>query len=156
MSASPRTAIERIKVREAAGVFRSRDRLEAAVSALLLAGFDRADIDVLADADAVRQRLHATYLPAEDLADVPYVPRRGFLARGDGALAVAGIGGILVYVGATLTALAVIASGGALGWATASAVFIAAAGGIGASVLSRFLERQRLQELEAIALTGGL
>ena len=53
--------IERVRVREAAGVFRSREALEAAAEALRLAGFDRADIDVLADADAVRQKLRAPY-----------------------------------------------------------------------------------------------
>ena len=70
--------IERIRVREAAGVFRSRKALEAAAEALRLAGFDRADIDVLADADAVRQKLRAPYVAAEDLADEPRAPRRAF------------------------------------------------------------------------------
>ena len=67
-----------------------------------------------------------------------------------------GIGGILIYIGATLTALGVIASGGAMGWATTAAVVIAAAGGVGAAVVTRFLERQQLEELEATALRGGL
>ena len=144
------------EVREATGVFRARGDLEAAVSALLLAGFDRADIDILADAETVRQRLRTTYVAREEMADVPYAPRRAFMAREDVALAVAGVGGILIYIGATLTALGVIASGGALGWATAAAAVIAAAGGIGASVITRFLERQQLEELESAALTGGL
>jgi hypothetical protein len=153
---SLRPVIERMRVREATGVFRSRGDLEAAVSALLLAGFDRADIDILADAETVRQRLRTIYVAREEMADVPYVPRRAFMAREDVALAIAGVGGILIYIGATLTALGVIASGGALGWATAAATVIAAAGGIGASFITRFLERQQLQELESAALTGGL
>ena len=40
-------AIERVKVREVACIFHSRDALAAAVGALLLAGFDRAGIDVI-------------------------------------------------------------------------------------------------------------
>ena len=156
MRTSSSPALERMRVREATGVFRSRGDLEAAVSALLLAGFDRADIDIIADADTVRQRLRTIHVAREELADVPYVPRRAFMAREDLALAVAGIAGILIYLGATLTALGVISSGGALGWATAAAVVIAAAGGIGASVITRFLERQQLEELVAAALTGGL
>lgn len=42
--------LERVKVREVAGVFHSRDLLDAAVSALLSSGFDRADIDVMVGA----------------------------------------------------------------------------------------------------------
>ena len=41
--------IERAKVREVAGVFRSRRDLEATVEALQRAGFDRADIDALSN-----------------------------------------------------------------------------------------------------------
>jgi hypothetical protein len=47
----------RIKVREVAAVFRSRQALDEAVDALLLAGFDRADIDLMASVEAVRQKL---------------------------------------------------------------------------------------------------
>ena len=44
--ASANKILERVKVREVAGVFRSRDGLDAAVHALLSSGFDRADVDV--------------------------------------------------------------------------------------------------------------
>jgi hypothetical protein len=148
--------IERIRVREAAGVFRSHKALEAAAEALRLAGFDRADIDVLADADAVRQKLRAPYIAAEDLADVPHAPRRAFMAREDVALAVAGIAGILIYIGATVAALAILSTGGAWVWATVVAVGIAAAGGIGASVVIRFLERQQAEQFEGNTIADGL
>ena len=148
--------IERVRVREAAGVFRSREALEAAAEALRLAGFDRADIDVLADADAVRQKLRAPYIAAEDLADVPHAPRRAFMAREDVALAVAGIAGILIYIVATVAALAILSTGGAWVWATVVAAGIAAAGGIGASVVIRFLERQQAEQLEDNAIADGI
>ena len=57
MSEPSDTASERIRVREVAGVLRSREALEAAVDALLSEGFDRADIDLMAGIDAVRERL---------------------------------------------------------------------------------------------------
>lgn len=148
--------IERVRVREAAGVFRSREALESAAEALRLAGFDRADIDVLADADAVRQKPRAPYIAAEDLADVPHAPRRAVMAREDVALAAAGIAGILIYVGATVAALAILSTGGDWVWATVVAVGIAAAGGIGASVVIRFLERQQAEQLEGNAIADGL
>ena len=54
MSSSGDTVIERVTVREIAGVFRSRDRLDRAVAALLLSGFDRADLDITTP-DAARE-----------------------------------------------------------------------------------------------------
>ncbi len=130
--------MERVRVREAAGVF------------------DRADIDVLADADAVQQKLRAPYIAAEDLADVPLAPRRAFIAREDVALVVAGIAGILIYIGATLAALAILSTGSAWLWASVVAVGIAAVGGIGASVVIRFLQRQQAEQLERTAIANGL
>jgi hypothetical protein len=49
MSGSQDAAFDRIKLREAAGVFHSLEALEAAVDDLLRAGFDRSDIDLMAD-----------------------------------------------------------------------------------------------------------
>ena len=48
--------LQQVKVREVAGVFRSRDVLDTAVSALLSAGFDRADVDIIV-ADRLTRRL---------------------------------------------------------------------------------------------------
>jgi hypothetical protein len=52
MMRSTDDAIERAKVREVAAIFHSHEAIEAAAEALLLAGFDRADIDRLADLDS--------------------------------------------------------------------------------------------------------
>jgi hypothetical protein len=49
--------LECARVREVTGVFHSRVALEDAVDALLLSGFDRADIDTLGSLDELRQRL---------------------------------------------------------------------------------------------------
>jgi hypothetical protein len=150
------TVIDRIKVREVAGVFRSRDALEAAIDALLLAGFDRADIDLMAGLDAVRERLGGIYLTAHELADVPSVPRRAYVARDDVTTATALVAGVLSYVGATAAALGVVASGGTLALAlAAAAVGGAAAGGTGA-LIARLLGRERAKELETQLATGGL
>ena len=50
-------AIETVKVRELAGVLRKREVLEDAVGDLTLAGFDRADIDIMAGIDAIKEKL---------------------------------------------------------------------------------------------------
>ena len=55
MCGSKDTVLERMKVREVAGVFRSRDALDAAVHDLMPARIDRTDIDLMADLKAVRE-----------------------------------------------------------------------------------------------------
>jgi len=47
MNATSTEALERVKVREVVGVFRTLQEFDATTSALLRAGFDRADIDVI-------------------------------------------------------------------------------------------------------------
>ena len=147
---------ERIKVREVAAVFRSRGPLEEAVEALLLAGFDRADIDLMAGIDAVRQKLGTVYVAAEELADVPDAPRKAFMAK-EMTGALAGAAGILSFIGATAAAFGVVASGGALAAAVAAAAAggVATAGGAGA-LIARYLGREQAKELRAQMATGGL
>src|SRR5918995_1217809 len=147
---------ERIKVREVTGVFHSREELETAVGALLEAGFDRADIDIMAGADAIVEKLGGIYAPAHELADVPEAPRRAFRAREDVTVPLAGAAGILSYIGATVAALGVVASGGALAAAVAAAAAGgAAAGGIGA-LIARALGQEEAKELEDQLALGGL
>jgi hypothetical protein len=101
---------ERIKVREVTGVFHSREALETAVGALLEAGFDRADIDIMAGVDAVVEKLGGIYAPAHVLAEAPQAPRQAYRAREDVTVPLAGAAGILTYIGATAAALGVVAS----------------------------------------------
>jgi hypothetical protein len=132
----------RIKVREVTGVFHSRDALETAVGALLESGFDWADIDIMAGADAIVEKLGGIYAPTGELADMPEAPRRFFRAREDVTVPLAGAAGILTYIGATAAALGVVASGGAL----AAAVAAAAAGGAAAGGIGALIARTRGQE----------
>ena len=86
MTASQNTSdavLERARVREVTGVFHSRQALDAAANELLLMGFDRADVDVVASLDEIRKRLDVPYVAAEELADVPQVPRRPLIAAED-------------------------------------------------------------------------
>jgi hypothetical protein len=70
-------------VREVTGIFHSRAGLDAAANELLLAGFDRGDIDVLGSLTEIRKRLGPVYVTAEELADIGYAPRRPLVARDD-------------------------------------------------------------------------
>lgn len=84
MRAPSDMVLDLARVREVTGVFHSLEALEAAGDALLLAGFDRSDVDVIAPPDEVRRKLGAAaYIPAEDLADMPGIPRQPFVADDD-------------------------------------------------------------------------
>jgi hypothetical protein len=104
--------IERARVREVAGVFRSPDALDAAVAGLLLSGFDRTDVDLMGKLEVLRRRLGIDHVPVEKLADLPAGPRKPYLGSGDLAATLSTLAGILIFVGAAGAALLVVASGG--------------------------------------------
>jgi hypothetical protein len=148
--------IDQAVVREVAGVVRTTTILDNVIEALQLAGFDRADIDVMADAKTIRDRFSQIFVPVEDLADVPGVPRRAFITDDDVTTLRVGLFGILFYIGATAAALSVVASGGGLAAAVAGAVAGgAASGGLGA-LATRFLGRERAELIETMISEGGL
>jgi hypothetical protein len=145
----PDDVLERAKVHEVTGIFRTRKALDAAVADLLLAGFDRADIDLMASDEAVREKLGKVYIATEELPDVPGLPRQTYVAREDVHSALAVVAGTLSAVGAIGTVLAVVASGGAL------AVALAAAAGAGGWA-ALHIGRERAKELESQIAAGGL
>lgn len=148
--------LERRVVREVAAVFLREAMLDDAIEALLHAGFDRADIDIMGDVETVRHRLGALYVPSEEIADVPGTPRRAYIARDDIATATAGVAGILFYLGAATAAMTVIASGGSLALVAAAAAAAGAVGaGIGASAI-HLLGKKQAEELEFQLMSGGI
>jgi hypothetical protein len=151
MGHSSDIVVEKIKVREVAGVFHTRAALEDAADDLLLSGFDRADIDLMTTPDAVQEKLGGVYVADEELPDIPGVPRQAYVARDDAAGAVAVVAGMLASVAATAAAFAIVASGGALAIALAGA-----AGGGAAAVIARHLGQERARELDAHLREGGL
>jgi hypothetical protein len=152
---TPTKILERVKVREIAGVFRARDAMDEAVTTLLSSGFDRADIDVVVGAEA-RERLGGAKIAAEELPDVPTAPRRPVIAREDVILVWSLVLSILIFAGAGFAAWLVVKSGGELIWAgIAAGIGAVAAGWLGAQ-LARAFARKRIRYLEAQLLTREL
>jgi VIT1/CCC1 family predicted Fe2+/Mn2+ transporter len=148
--------VDQAVVREIAGVVRTATSLDNVIDALLRAGFDRADIDVMADAKTIRDHFGQLFVPVEELADVPGVPRRAFVRAEDVSILQGGVFSILFYIGATAAALSVVASGGGLAAAIASAAAAgAASGGLGA-LAARFVGRKRAELIETMISEGGL
>ena len=99
---------------EAVAVFHDVTPFQAAIDELLTAGFDHADINVLAHEDTVTSKLGSTYRSTAEFEDNPEAPRIGYIPDetiGNAEGAVIGAG---VYVPAMVGSLAVAASGGTL------------------------------------------
>jgi hypothetical protein len=143
-------------VREAVGVFHDRDAFLDAVDDLLSAGFDRAELSLLAGEKAVEDKLGHAYDKVQELEDDAAVPRVAFV--GDHSLAEGrtGIIGGLAYVGAVAAAGAVVASGGALAATVIAAVLAGGGGGVLGALAARWLGRDRAQALQRQLDKGGL
>src|SRR3546814_7251426 len=68
-------------LREAVGVFQSEHALQLAADELLISGFDRADLSLLADARTVEQKLGHAYRCMTEIEDDPTVPKQ--IGRGN-------------------------------------------------------------------------
>jgi VIT1/CCC1 family predicted Fe2+/Mn2+ transporter len=148
--------VEQRVVREVAGVVRTPEVLEKVVDALELAGFDRADIDVMADVETIRKRFGTVFVPLEEFADVRGAPRRALVPRDDISSGLSTAFGVLFSIGSAVATLGVVASGGGLAAALAAAAAAGtASGGLGA-LAARYLGKERAKLIETMIMEGGL
>ena len=137
---SSEAVIDEIVAREVTGVFGSRKQLDAAVSALLAAGFDRSDIDVFAGSPEQIERRLGARVAIEELPDLWVVPRQDLVTPDD-------IGVTRVVIGGVLTAAV---GFGLAAWLvgfgkTGLVIFIV--GAATALFLAWLMRRQRASEL---------
>ncbi|WP_210315308.1 hypothetical protein [Aurantimonas sp. DM33-3] len=144
------------QVREAVGVFHDRTQFQAAIDDLLLGGFDRAEISLLASRAAVEAKLGHRYRSVRDLEDDPAVPVVAYVSKESLGDAEGMVAGMLIYVGAVAAAGAMLASGGTLAAAIAAASVSGYIAGSLGSVFDRTIERQYSQRLEEQLADGGL
>jgi hypothetical protein len=157
MNEASERVIERVKVREVSGVFRSPSALDAAVSALLRAGFDRGDIDIMADVDEIMAKLRTGSISAAELSDLPAVPRWPVIRPEDVVLVVSGMAGIIAFVSAAVAALIVFASRGGTGAAATAAIIAGVvAGAIAAYFAYAYFSRDPNAEIRALVSAGGV
>lgn len=141
---------------EVVGIFHSPDDLEAAVDELLLSGFDRAELSLLASERAVENKLGRHYRAARELVDDRNVPRAAFVSTEAIGDAEGGLIGGLAYIGATVAVGAVVMSGGALAATVAAAALAGGAGGLIGSILARWVGEHHAQYLHDQVERGGL
>ncbi len=142
-------------LREAVGIFHDSQALKSAADALMLNGFDRADLSILASESAVEEKLHSAYT-AVDLEDDPQVPTVAYFS-GDSLteLKAAIIGGPF-FIGAASAGGAIIANGGTLGNAIIGAVVAGGLAGALGAVVDWWLTRHHNTYLNAQLRHGGL
>lgn len=149
--------LERANVREVTGIFHSQSAMGAAASDLLQAGFDRADVDVLATLDEIYEKLGPAYVASEELADVPKAPRRPLIGPEDITLVTAIVAGVLAFAAAILAVFRTLASGGTPLFAGIAALVVGVlAGGVGIIVMARLFKVKREKAFEPLMSARGL
>ena len=156
MTAISNEVLERVKVRELTGLLRSRKALDAAVESLLLAGFDRKDIDIMSSVETVKKELGGAYVAVEEIPDIPGAPREAYKAREDIVIPTLTAASLLIYLGATASALSIVASGGSVAVALLAAIAGGAAGGGIGALLAKHLGVVPARELEARLGSGAM
>lgn len=157
MHASSDDILEQVRSREVAGVFHSRKALIDAADDLLVAGFDRADIDVSASFDELQRRLNYQSIPPADLADIPTAARQPLIDQGDVLTTDAVVGSLAGCIGAVAMAYFLIIRGMApLSVGIVSVLTGLVVGGVAVLVVRRRLQRERVRGLEKLAEAHGL
>tara|TARA_R110000744_G_scaffold1843_13_gene7223 strand:+ start:87633 stop:88193 length:561 start_codon:yes stop_codon:yes gene_type:complete len=141
---------------EAVGYFDNADRLQAAIDALLRAGFNRAELSLLASEKAVEDKLGHAYARPAELEDDPDVPRTAFVSLESLGDAEGGLIGGLMYVGALAAVGGIVASGGALAAAAAAALVGGTAGGLIGTGLASLVGESHANYIEEQLVHGGL
>lgn len=152
----PSDVLKRIKVREVAGVFHSRQAVEDAVEDLLLNGFDRADIDQLADMDEVRKRFK-TYVAAEEVADLTPAPRQPVFTWDDITVMLVVTVSLIGTAAGTAVAFGVLSAGGSGKSAAIIGTLSGLSAGVAAAlVMKRVFGGEDLRSLEPLQLQRGI
>ena len=157
MNKSSDAVLDRTRVREVAGVFHSYEALDAAVDALLRAGFDRADIDRMAPVDEVRDKVGAFYIASEELADVPQAPRQPVVLPTDAASTTALVTSVVAGgVGVGTALIVVVLDFAPVTAAVAALIAAIVAGGIAAFATLRILRREKITGLDTLMTERGI
>jgi hypothetical protein len=144
------------KVREAVGVFTDQAELEDTIEDLYLAGFDRDQINLLANCRTVEAKLGRRIGNVRELEDEPNLPAGNYADRHERAEGAAGLISGLVLLSSFVAIGAAAATGGTLAMVIAAAVVAGGvSGGIGA-LLVRALGKHRARRVGEQLRRGGL
>ena len=141
---------------EAVGIFHDAKTFQAAIDDLLVSGFDRSELSLLAGEKTVNEKLGHMYLKVEELEDDQTVPRAAYIStetRGD---AQGGLIGGLAYIGAVAAVGAIVMTGGALATVIVGAVIAGGVGGLVGTSLAGVVGHHHAKYMEEQIDHGGL
>ncbi len=142
-------------LREAVGLFHDATALRSAADQLMLNGFDRADLSILASEHAVRNKLHAVYGSAT-LEDDPQVPTVAYFSGDSLTELKAALIGIPLFFGAISASGALIANHASTASALMAAIVAGALSGCVGAVAAWWLTRHHDTYLDSQLRQGGL
>jgi hypothetical protein len=143
-------------VREAVGVFQDPDALQEAATELQTAGFNHADISMLAVDKALREKLGHVYRGAAAAEDDPHTPRQAYSSPPDIGDAKGVLIGSPMYVAATLAAGVIAATGGTLALLLGGAALAGGVGGLVGYAFANKVDRKVAEDLMHALDSGGL
>ncbi|HAK62189.1 MAG: hypothetical protein ACOY17_10725 [Pseudomonadota bacterium] len=148
--------VDKKPVREAVAVFETAETLQAAIDELLISGFNRAELSLLAGEHAVEEKLGHHYTKVEELEDDPDVPTAAFVSPesigdAEGAL----IGGPM-YIAACTAAGIAVAVGGPLTTVITAGALAGGAGAVIGGVLASMVGKHHADYLHEQLEHGGL
>jgi hypothetical protein len=156
MQGSADEILDKVRTREVTGVFYSRKALIDAAEDLLVAGFDRSEIDVSASRDELERRLNYSAIASADLADIPTAPRQPLVGEDDVVISDAVVGSVVGCAAALAMAFfLVVRNFGAISVGILSVLSGLLIGGAAMFWQRRRLQRERALGLENLAEAQG-
>lgn len=141
---------------EAVGIFHDATSLRTAADDLMINGFDRADLSVLAGEAAVERQLGHAYQTVLELLDDPRVATHAYTAGDSLTEAEAATVGGLGFIGAAAAAGTVVASDGTLSAAITGALVAGGVGAVIGAVLARLMGRRHARMIKRQLDKGGM
>ena len=141
---------------EAVAYFEDADALQGAIDELQSSGFDRAELSLLASETAVEEKLGHHYEKVQELEDDPSVPRTAYVSKEAIGDAEGGLVGALMYIGAGIGAVTVVASGGTLAATIVAAAMLGGAGGLIGAGLASMVGDEHAHRIQEQLEHGGL
>jgi hypothetical protein len=127
-----------IRVPEAVGVFDTVETLQAAIYDLMIAGFSRHDISLLAEDKAIEEKLGQRFWRSDDLEDDPRTPRAAFVSEEAIGELEGAIAGGFFFIGSYVAMAALLTPASTL----AASIAAIAIGGGPAAVIGALLARR--------------
>lgn len=127
-----------INIPEAVGIFDTFESLQKAVYDLMMTGFSRYDISLLADQKVLEEKLGTSYWTAPELADNPDAPRAAFVSEEAIGELEGAIAGGLFFLGSYIAMMALLTPASTV----AASIAAVAIGGSPTAVLGTLLARR--------------